>query len=75
MAVPVEQSLRDDALVCLECGHEVTMLGRHIRAKHGQSMDEYRTRWALPADYPTVAPAYARRRAEIARRSGFQPGC
>lgn len=73
-AVPVEQSMRDDVIVCLECGRKVTMLGRHIRATHGLTMDAYRARWNLQADYPAVAPAYARRRAEIARRSGFQPG-
>ena len=37
---------------------------------------QYRTRWSLPADYPMVAPAYAERRRELAKKIGLgrKPG-
>jgi len=33
--------------------------------------DEYRKRWALPADYPMVAPKYAEKRSKIAKSLGL----
>ena len=33
--------------------------------------DQYRTRWNLPADYPMVAPAYAEKRRELAKKIGL----
>ncbi|PLU37291.1 MucR family transcriptional regulator, partial [Sinorhizobium medicae] len=31
----------------------------------------YREKWKLPADYPMVAPNYARKRSELARATGL----
>lgn len=33
--------------------------------------EEYRAKWALPADYPMVAPDYAAQRSEFAKRIGL----
>ena len=33
--------------------------------------DDYRAKWSLPADYPMVAPSYARRRSELAKSIGL----
>ncbi|MEL6793109.1 MAG: MucR family transcriptional regulator, partial [Pseudomonadota bacterium] len=33
--------------------------------------EEYRARWGLPSDYPMVAPAYARKRQELAKKIGL----
>ncbi len=70
-AVPVEDSLRDDALVCLEDGLEFQSLKRHLRVKYNLTPDAYREKWGLPRDYPMVAPDYARRRSALAKRSGL----
>ncbi|MEO0033956.1 MAG: hypothetical protein RIS94_3714 [Pseudomonadota bacterium] len=70
-AVPVAQSIRRNNLVCLDCGHVGIMLRRHLREKHGLSPSEYRTKWGLKPEYPVVLPAYARRRADIARELGL----
>jgi len=70
-AVPIEESLRDDALVCLEDGLEFQSLKRHLRVKYNLTPDAYRAKWGLPRDYPMVAPAYARRRSALAKRSGL----
>lgn len=72
-AVPVERSVHDDHLICLEDGTKLKMLKRHLWAKYGMTVEQYKARWDLPADYPVVAPAYSRRRSDLARRSGFQP--
>lgn len=70
-AVPIEDSLRDDALVCLEDGLEFQSLKRHLRVKYNLTPDAYREKWGLPRDYPMVAPEYARRRSALAKRSGL----
>ena len=33
--------------------------------------EQYRARWNLPADYPMVAPAYAEKRRELAKKIGL----
>ena len=70
-AVPIEDSLRDDALICLEDGLEFQSLKRHLRVKYNLTPDAYREKWGLPRDYPMVAPDYARRRSALAKRSGL----
>ncbi len=70
-AVPIEDSLRDDALVCLEDGLEFQSLKRHLRVKYNLTPEAYREKWGLPRDYPMVAPDYARRRSALAKRSGL----
>jgi predicted transcriptional regulator len=67
-AVPIEESITDEHLVCLDDGHKLKSLKRHLRRRHGLSPDEYRLRWGLPDDYPMVAPSYAALRSSIARR-------
>ena len=41
-AVPIEDSLRDDALVCLEDGLEFQSLKRHLRVKYNLTPEAYR---------------------------------
>ncbi|HEV2366101.1 MAG TPA: MucR family transcriptional regulator [Caulobacteraceae bacterium] len=70
-AVPVSRSVQDDFIVCLEDGRRLKMLKRYLRARYGMSAEDYRRRWSLPADYPMVAPNYAARRSDLAKRSGL----
>jgi len=70
-AVPIGKSVTDDHLVCLEDGKKMKMLKRHLMTDHGLTPDEYRAKWALQYDYPMVAPAYARKRAELAKKIGL----
>jgi len=73
-AVPISKSVHHDYLVCLEDGKKLKMLKRYLRSTYSMSPDEYRKRWGLPADYPMVAPAYAARRSEFAKRIGLGKG-
>jgi len=70
-AVPIEESLTDDAIICLEDGLSFQSLKRHLRVKYNMTPEAYRKKWDLPVDYPMVAPNYAKRRSALAKRSGL----
>lgn len=70
-AVPIEDSITDEYIVCLEDGKKLQMLKRHLNTVYKMSIDEYRDRWGLSPDYPVVAPNYARRRSQIAKTTGL----
>ena len=70
-AVPIRRSVTPDYIICLEDGRKLKMLKRHLRTTFGLTPDEYRTRWGLRADYPMVAPNYAKRRSEFAKKIGL----
>jgi predicted transcriptional regulator len=70
-AVPISESVHDDYIVCLEDGKKLHMLKRHLGSMYHMTLDEYKERWSLPHDYPTVSPSYARRRSAIAQKTGL----
>jgi predicted transcriptional regulator len=70
-AVSVRKSVTDDHIVCLEDGKKFKSLKRHLRTRYDMSPDEYREKWNLPADYPMVAPNYAKQRSDLARKMGL----
>lgn len=72
--VPVNRSVHNDYIICLEDGKKLKMLKRYLRSTYNMSPDDYRKRWGLPADYPMVAPSYAARRSEFAKRIGLGKG-
>lgn len=47
------------------------MLKRYLRTNYSMSLEEYRARWGLQTDYPMVAPAYAEKRHDLAKRIGL----
>lgn len=69
--VPVKKSILPDFLICLEDGKKFKSLKRHLRTHYNLSPEEYREKWGLPADYPMVAPNYARARSDLARKMGL----
>lgn len=70
-AVPVKQSVRPDYIVCLEDGKKLKMLKRYLATNYKMTPEQYRERWKLPADYPMVAPNYARTRSKLAKDIGL----
>ncbi len=70
-AVPVGVSIRPNYLVCLEDGKKLTLLKRYLRTKYDMSPQEYRARWGLPATYPMIAPNFANKRSELAKKTGL----
>ena len=75
-AVSIRSSVKTDFIVCLEDGKKLKMLKRHLMTHYNMTPDQYRARWSLPADYPMVAPAYAEKRRELAKKIGLgrKPG-
>jgi len=70
-AIPVKSSITPDYLVCLEDGKKLKMLKRHLKTAYDMTPEEYRERWSLPADYPMVAPNYAKQRSRLAKKIGL----
>lgn len=70
-AVPIKKSIQPDYVVCLEDGKKLKMLKRHLKTAYGMTPDDYRERWGLPADYPMVAPNYAKKRSALAKNIGL----
>ena len=69
--VPVKQSVKPDFIICLEDGKKLKMLKRHLMTAYKMTPAQYRTRWGLPADYPMVAPNYAKVRSSLAKKIGL----
>ncbi len=70
-AVPIKKSIGTDYLICLEDGRKVKTLKRYLATRYNLTPEQYRQRWGLPTSYPMVAPAYAAKRSELARRFGL----
>jgi predicted transcriptional regulator len=69
-AVPVRKSVTPDYLISLEDGKRYKLLRRHL-TRLGLTPEQYREKWRLPSDYPMVAPNYAARRSELAKKFGL----
>ena len=70
-AVDIKRSVRNDHIVCLECGKHFSMLKRHLNTDHQLTPQEYRQKWGLPPTYPVVAPDYAKTRSALAKQIGL----
>ncbi len=70
-AVPIRRSVQPDYIICLEDGKKFKSLKRHLRTHYDLSPEEYREKWGLPADYPMVAPNYAKARSALAKKMGL----
>lgn len=70
-AVSIKKSVTPDYIICLEDGKQLKMLKRHLKTAYGMTPEEYRERWGLAADYPMVAPNYAKQRSRLAKKIGL----
>lgn len=70
-AVPIDESVTEDFIVCLEDGKHFKSLKRHLRTHYNLTPDEYREKWGLSRDYPMVAPNYAKTRSKLAKQMGL----
>jgi predicted transcriptional regulator len=70
-AVPVKKSITNDYIICLEDGKQFKSLKRHLRTQYNMSPEDYREKWGLGADYPMVAPNYAKARSHLAKQMGL----
>ena len=63
-------SITPDALTSFVDNKPYKTLKRHL-SRHGMTMADYRQRYGLPSDYPSVAPNYSAARSEMAKRLGL----
>lgn len=70
-AVPIEESVFPDYLICLEDGKRLKMLKRHLKTMYNMTVEEYKRKWGLPSDYPSVAKNYAVKRSVLAKQIGL----
>ena len=66
----VRKSITDDGLISFIDGKSYKTLKRHV-GRHGMDMNQYRERYGLPNDYPSVAPSYSAARSEMAKTLGL----
>ena len=64
-------SVKPDYIICLEDGKKLKMLKRYLKAKYNMTETEYKQKWGLPRDYPMIAPNYAKKRSQLAKKSGL----
>lgn len=70
-AVSIKKSVTDDYIYCLEDGKRLKMLKRHLMTAYGMTPEDYRAKWGLKPDYPMVAPNYAAKRKQLAKKIGL----
>ena len=70
-AVPIKKSVTNEYIICLENGKKFKSLKRHLQSRYNMTPEEYRTKWGLPVDYPMVAPGYAEKRSQLAKKMGL----
>jgi predicted transcriptional regulator len=66
----IRKSITPDALISFIDGKPYKTLKRHLSG-NGLTMDEYRERYGLPRDYPTVAASYSEQRSKLALALGL----
>jgi len=70
-AVNPRKSVMPEYIICLEDGKKFKSLKRHLRTHYNLSPEQYREKWGLQADYPMVAPTYAKARSNLAKQMGL----
>jgi len=73
-AVPIEDSVTEHYVVCLEDGDRFRSLRPHLISAHGLTPEAYRLKWGLPSDHPIVAPEYSKERSRLASKIGLGKG-
>ncbi|MCJ2037367.1 MucR family transcriptional regulator [Methylobacterium sp. J-059] len=66
----VKKSVTPDALISFIDGKKYKTLKRHLTG-HGLTIEGYRARYGLPADYPSTSATYSAQRSELARSLGL----
>lgn len=59
---PQRKSIKEQSIVCLECGKSFKILTKKHLASHGLDADAYRERWGIKRNAPLVCKALQRER-------------
>lgn len=66
----IRKSITPDGLISFVDNRPYKTLKRHL-STNGMSHDEYKTRYGLPHDYPSVSSNYSAARSELAKQFGL----
>lgn len=66
----IKKSVTPDAIISFIDGKGYKTLKRHLTG-HGLTIEGYRARYGLPADYPSTSATYSAQRSELARSLGL----
>lgn len=69
----IRKSITPDALISFVDGRPYKTLKRHLNT-HGLTIEDYKTKFGLPRDYPTTAPSYSESRSAMAKALGLGQG-
>ncbi|MDP4022049.1 MucR family transcriptional regulator [Methylobacterium sp. NEAU 140] len=69
----IRKSITPEALISFVDGKPYKTLKRHLTG-HGLTLEEYRERYGLPRDYPSVAASYSEARSNLAKSAGLGIG-
>ena len=69
-AAQIRKSITSDALISFEDGKPYKTLKRHLSTR-GLTVEAYKAKWGLPADYPVVSPSYSAARSAMAKSLGL----
>ncbi|MGO9021412.1 MAG: MucR family transcriptional regulator [Syntrophobacteraceae bacterium] len=71
-AIDPRDSIRDNEIVCLECGRAYRQITHtHLRREHGLSPEEYRRKHSISAQQPLAARSVTVRRKTFAREQNI----
>ncbi|HYA41803.1 MAG TPA: MucR family transcriptional regulator [Syntrophobacteraceae bacterium] len=66
-----KDSIRENRIMCLECGVERKQLTRRHLAIHGLDQRDYKKKWGLPMRTPLAAKSLSRARSRAAKKRGL----
>jgi predicted transcriptional regulator len=66
-----KDSIRENGVICLECGVQMKQLTRRHLGVHGLSPREYKKKWGLPIRTPLAAKSLSRARSRAAKNRGL----
>lgn len=59
---PVRKAIKEQSIVCLECGKSFKILTKKHLASHGTDADAYREKWGIKRNTPLVCKSLQRER-------------
>jgi predicted transcriptional regulator len=71
-SIPLDEIVKEEYVVCLECGKKMRTLKAHLRKAHHLAPAEYFRRYGLePKKYPLVCKEYSEQRRKLAKEKGL----
>ena len=61
-AIDPKKAIRENSVVCLECGKKFKVLSKRHLASHGLTPQEYREKWGFKKNTSMIAKSLARQR-------------